>query len=623
LQFDQTQHYELKSGGLSFERDFAFVIDTTGTMGSSINAVKSQAAAMIDALFADGKIDARVGVVGFKDTTNGEPSSIILPFTDQDDFAARKSAALAAINSITVGGGGDIPETDDDGLLHALNGDMGQWRVGAGVHQIALFTDAPVKDIGIRAQVEALANNLGATIVSHSSLAGAGGSVDTFSLTFASSAGRSDPGDPNGAPPPTVLHDDPITPDTTQATLQIFTIFTGPSGTDTSALSDIASSTGGSFFTAPTNDELLKALFAIITGSTISPPPAGTSADMIMRDGTNGDNEIFDIGRNAVLAAYPLGHIGPEWQVAGLGGFYGTDTSDMLMRRGSDGEFLVVDISNNVATGSAFIGQAGMEWQVAGFGDFSGNPGETDMLMRNSSTGVFLIYDISNNAVTNVADIGQLGGLEWTVAGFGDFSGRAGETDMLMRDSYTGQFEIYDIGNNAVTSAATMGQAGLEWTVAGFGDFSGNAGESDMLMRNSNTGAFEVYDISHNAVTSAVPMGQVGFEWTVAGFGDFSGNANETDMLMRNSKTGAFEVLDISHNAVTSAASMGQVGLEWQVGGIAADPPAAGSPAASTALLVQAMASFGASAAVTSAPGNVPGGADASQPTLLSIPQHA
>ena len=94
-----------------------------------------------------------------------------------------------------------------------------------------------------------------------------------------------------------------------------------------------------------------------------------------------------------------------------------------------------------------------------------------------------------------------------------------------------------------------------------------------MLMRNSNTGAFEVYDISHNAITSAASMGQVGLEWTVAGFGDFSGNANETDMLMRNSNTGAFEVYDISHNAITSAASMGQVGFEWQTTGIASQPP--------------------------------------------------
>jgi hypothetical protein len=88
------------------------------------------------------------------------------------------------------------------------------------------------------------------------------------------------------------------------------------------------------------------------------------------------------------------------------------------------------------------------------------------MLMRDSNNGVFVVYDISNDAITKATDIGQVG-LEWTVAGFGDFSGRSGETDMLMRDSYTGQFEVYDIGNNAVTSAASMGQVGLQWQVGG------------------------------------------------------------------------------------------------------------------------------------------------------------
>ena len=110
-----------------------------------------------------------------------------------------------------------------------------------------------------------------------------------------------------------------------------------------------------------------------------------------------------------------------------------------------------------------------------------------------------------------------------------------------------------------------MGQVGLEWQVAGFGDFSTRANETDMLMRNSNTGAFEVYDIAITPSHRSPPMGQVGLEWTIAGFGDFSGNANETDMLMRNSNTGVFELYDISNNAITSSASMGQVGLEWSV----------------------------------------------------------
>jgi hypothetical protein len=56
------------------------------------------------------------------------------------------------------------------------------------------------------------------------------------------------------------------------------------------------------------------------------------------------------------------------------------------------------------------------------------------MLTRDSNNGVFVIYDISNNAITKAVDIGQVG-TEWTVAGFGDISSRAGETDMLMRDA--------------------------------------------------------------------------------------------------------------------------------------------------------------------------------------------
>ena len=85
---------------------------------------------------------------------------------------------------------------------------------------------------------------------------------------------------------------------------------------------------------------------------------------------------------------------------------------------------------------------------------------------------------------------------------------------MIMRDGNNGDYEIYSIGNNTILTAAALGQVGVEWTVAGFGSFSGNAGESDdMLLRDGNTGQFEVYDISNNAVTSAAGMGQVGMEW--------------------------------------------------------------------------------------------------------------
>jgi hypothetical protein len=283
LQFDGGKTYKLAKAGLTFQTDFALVIDTTGSMGSSIGRVKAQASSLIDAVFAGGKNDGRIGVVGYKDTALGQPSTVILPFTDQDDFAARKAAALAAINSITVGGGGDIPETAFDGLRVALDGSMGQWRFGAGVLRIALFTDAPVKDGALAGQVNALASSIGATVGARSSVAGSGGSVDTFNLAFGGDGSsttqqRSNPGDPNANPDfPFVPSDDPITPDPTTAQVQIFTIFTGPNGVDTSALEGIANTTGGDFLKASTNEDLVNILLNIINlppGSVNTPPTA-------------------------------------------------------------------------------------------------------------------------------------------------------------------------------------------------------------------------------------------------------------------------------------------------------------------------------------------------------------
>lgn len=298
------------------------------------------------------------------------------------------------------------------------------------------------------------------------------------------------------------------------------------------------------------------------------PPPAGTTADMIMSQASTGNYEIYDLGNNTVLAGYSLNNAASPWQVIGLGDFSGTDTSDMMLHNSSTGGFEIVDVSNNNATGPFGLGGVGSEWTVAGAGDFSGNANETDMLLRDGNNGDFEVYDIRNNTIASAAPMGGVG-LEWQVLGFGDFSGKANETDMLMRDGKTGMLELYDISNNQVTSANAIGGVGSEWQFVGAGDFSSRPGETDFLMRDVSNGAFEVYDVSNSTIISAESLGGVGLEWTAAGVGDFSGNANETDLLLRDSNNGDFELYDIRNNAVASAASMGGVGLEWQVDGIA------------------------------------------------------
>jgi hypothetical protein len=57
----------------------------------------------------------------------------------------------------------------------------------------------------------------------------------------------------------------------------------------------------------------------------------------------------------------------------------------------------------------------------------------------------------------------------------------------------------------------------LDWQFAGIAPVSG-AGRSDLVLRNVNTGAFEVYNIANNQMTGAASLGQVGLDWQLGGF---------------------------------------------------------------------------------------------------------
>ncbi len=113
-----------------------------------------------------------------------------------------------------------------------------------------------------------------------------------------------------------------------------------------------------------------------------------------------------------------------------------------------------------------------------------------------------------------------------------------------------------------------------------FGDFSGNANESDMLMRNKNTGAFEVYDITNNQLTHAAPMGQVGLEWQNAGIasnptGGFAPDAQLTQAMA--SFVSSIAASDAaSPDAQTSAQATAPDSLSASAGLMTGDKPAPG-----------------------------------------------
>jgi hypothetical protein len=136
------------------------------------------------------------------------------------------------------------------------------------------------------------------------------------------------------------------------------------------------------------------------------PPPAATTADMILR-GANGSPaagqyQIYDIGNNAILAGYSLAQIGTDWQFAGLGGFFGGDTTDLVLRNINTGQFEVYDIANNQITGASLLGAVGLDWQLGGFA-----------------------VDPPTASSASMGDSSQVAPLVQAMAGFGGGSGAA------------------------------------------------------------------------------------------------------------------------------------------------------------------------------------------------------
>jgi hypothetical protein len=164
-----------------------------------------------------------------------------------------------------------------------------------------------------------------------------------------------------------------------------------------------------------------------------SAPPAGTTADMIMTNPDSDDYEIYDIGGNAILAAYSLGATADSLTFVGLGDFNGTDTSDILLRNSSTGAFQADYVSSNTITNTIQVGTVGLNWNFAGTGDFDGASSLSELLLRNSDTGSFELYQVAGGGVLSGSAVAAVGN-NLQVSGFGNFSGSS-TTQMIMEQA--------------------------------------------------------------------------------------------------------------------------------------------------------------------------------------------
>jgi von Willebrand factor type A domain len=111
-----------------------FLVDTTGSMSTYIDAVKDQILAIVSQMVREGCEFGGVAFVGYKDWCDGANHFEILEFTKD------VNAFKAFVAGVRAGGGGDFPEDVLGGLDKAINI---TWPERSGARIIFHLADAP------------------------------------------------------------------------------------------------------------------------------------------------------------------------------------------------------------------------------------------------------------------------------------------------------------------------------------------------------------------------------------------------------------------------------------------------------------------------------------------------
>lgn len=142
---DEGDVFDLNDDG---SLDLIFCIDTTGSMGDDIDAVKAQAVDIVNQIAEDFP-NFRVAVVDYRDhpvSPYGEPGTDYA-YNDVLAFSTDKSAIVSAINSLSLGNGRDTEESVYSGIMHCIDAStLGGWREDPVTRKIIVMGDAPPHD---------------------------------------------------------------------------------------------------------------------------------------------------------------------------------------------------------------------------------------------------------------------------------------------------------------------------------------------------------------------------------------------------------------------------------------------------------------------------------------------
>jgi Ca2+-binding RTX toxin-like protein len=254
--------------------------------------------------------------------------------------------------------------------------------------------------------------------------------------------------------------------------------------------------------------------------------------------------------------------VGLDWQIARTADFDGDGKADILWRHASGA--ITTWLASSTGSGFLIDNPAaslpmGLDWTIAGAGDFNGD-GRADILWRNDNGA--LIYWTSNGNGFGASVGTRNVSLDWHIAATGDFNGD-GKDDILWRND-TGAVTTW-LGDAALftDNPASSRQVSLDWHIAGVGDFNGD-GKDDILWRNDSGMLTDWLSTGASFADNSNATRLVPLDWRVQGTGDYNGDGKD-DLLWRNADGTITDWLSNGNGFSDNPNASQQVGLQMQL----------------------------------------------------------
>jgi hypothetical protein len=196
-------------------------------------------------------------------------------------------------------------------------------------------------------------------------------------------------------------------------------------------------------------------------------------------------------------------------------------------------------------------------------GDLNGNA-VTDLLWRNSTTGQVATWLMNNGNVGATNVLGSVSSA-WQLVGSGDINGDL-TADLVWRNSSTGAVESWLINGGHTVGGSGVGSASSAWQVVGIGDIN-HDGNADLIWRNPATGAVESWLLNNGHISGGGGIGGASSVWQSCGLGDFNGDGT-TDALWKNTTTGEVDTWLIQNGKLVGGTAVGAVSSAWQSIGV-------------------------------------------------------